>query len=65
MHFSQKHRVEQASKKSETLWEAKWLASLDASRRRMLPTAIGRMGVRPSTPPPLLPENERIASRIS
>ena len=23
------------------------------------------MGLRPSTPPPLLPENERIASRIS
>ena len=30
-------------KKFETLWEAKWLATLDASRQRMLSTAIGRM----------------------
>ena len=29
--------------KIETLWEAKWLATLDASHRRRLPTAIGRM----------------------
>ena len=58
MNFLQKHRVEQASKKFETLWDAKWLATLDASRRRMFLTAIGRM------PPSLFLRAVRLAEKI-
>ena len=45
------------SQKIETLWEAKWSAALDASRRRMLPTAIGRM------PPSFSPRAVRLAGK--
>ena len=45
-------------KKLETLWEAKWLATLDTSRRRMMPTAIGLM------PPSFFLRAVRLAEKI-